>query len=205
MYESKGVNMANECMDTVVFYAESEDQEKGLSKFREAVMSCYGIKMPADESSLIQIFKINGITANDISLRSNVVYSVFDSGYVKLECISAWSPPYEAYSRIAESFWISFVLQAEEPGFSIYINTDMDKKFLTVEYKVYLRERPEDHSLDSLFYHAGGDTDFYFDSDGELLEWFREYGSVNAGTVQELRACMDEKYVCLYEFENPYQ
>lgn len=110
MYESKGVNMANECMDTVVFYAESEDQEKGLSKFREAVMSCYGIKMPADESSLIQIFKINGITANDISLRSNVVYSVFDSGYVKLECISAWSPPYEAYSRIAESFWISFVL-----------------------------------------------------------------------------------------------
>ena len=66
-------------------------------------------------------------------------------------------------------------------------------------------KRPEDHSLDSLFHHAGGDTDFYFDSDGELLEWFREYGSVNAGTVQELRACMDEKYVCLYEFENPYQ
>ena len=122
-----------------------------------------------------------------------------------MECISAWSPPYEAYSRIAESFWISFVLQAEEPGFSIYINTDMDKKFLTVEYKVYLRERPEDHSLDSLFHHAGGDTDFYFDSDGKLLEWFREYGSVNAGTVRELRACMDEKYVCLYEFENPYQ
>ena len=134
-------------------------------------------KMPADESSLIQIFKINGITANDISLRSNVVYSVFDSGYVKLECISAWSPPYEAYSRLAESFGISFVLQAEEPGFSVYINTDMDKKFLTVEYKVYLRERPEDHSLDSLFHHAGGDTDFYFDSDGELLERLKKYSA----------------------------
>lgn len=197
--------MANECMDTVVFYAEAQYQEKGLSKFKEAVMSCYGTKISSDDSSLIQIFKINGITVNDISLRSDVVYSDFDSGCVKLECISAWSPPYEAYSRLAENFGISFVIQAEEPGFSVYINTDMSKKFLTVEYKVYLREKPEDHSLDSLFLHAGGDTDFYFDSDEEIMEWFREYGSINARTVQELKACLDEKYVCIYEFENPYQ
>ncbi len=197
--------MANECMDTVVFYAVSEDQEKGLIKFRDAVRCCYDTKGSADGSSLRRIFEENGISVSDLSLRSSVVYSDLEGGHVTLECISAWNPPYEAYSRLAESFGIGFVLQAEEPGFSIYYNTDMDKRYLTTEYKVYLAERPEDHSLDGLFDNACGDTDLYFDSDEELLEWFRKCGSVNVKTVEQLKEYMDEEYVCIHEFENPYQ
>ena len=186
--------MANECMDIVVFYAVSEDQEKGLIKFREVV-----------GGSLSRIFEETGIPVSDLSLRSTVVYSDLEGGNVTLECISAWSPPYEAYSRLANSFGIEFVLQAEEPGFSIYYNTDMDKRYLTIEYKVYLTKRPEDHSLDNLFNNAGEETDFYFDSDEELIDWFGKYGDINVKTVAELRERLNEEYVCVYEFQNPYQ
>lgn len=197
--------MANECMDTIVFYAASSGQEKELIKFREAVESCYGTKMSADESSLILIFEKNGISVSDLSIRSDVLYSDFGNGYVTLECVSAWSSPYEAYSKLAKYFGISFVLQAEEPGFSIYYNTDMDKRYLTTQYKVYFAERPEDHLLDSLFDKTCGDSDFYFDSEEELLEWFKECGFVNVKTVEQLKEYLDEEYVCIYEFENPYQ
>lgn len=197
--------MANECMDTVVFYAASNDQEKRLIKFRETVESCYGTKMSNDESSLILIFEKNGIPVSDLSIRSDVLYSDFGNGYVTLECVSAWSPPYEAYSKLAKYFGISFVLQAEEPGFSIYYNTDMDKRYLTTQYKVYFAERPEDYSLDSLFDKTCGDIEYYFDSEEELLKWFKECGFVNVKTVEQLKEYLDEEYVCIYEFENPYQ
>ena len=102
--------MANECMDTVVYYAVSEDQEKGLIKFRDAVRRCYDTKMFAGGNSLSRMFEENGISVSGLSLRSSVVYSDLEGGHVTLECISAWSPPYEAYSRFAESFGIGFVL-----------------------------------------------------------------------------------------------
>lgn len=197
--------MANECMDIVVFYAVSEDQEKGLIKFREVVKCCYETKKYVDGGSLSRIFEETGIPVSDLSLRSTVVYSDLEGGNVTLECISAWSPPYEAYSRLANSFGIKFVLQAEEPGFSIYYNTDMDKRYLTTEYKVYLIKRPEDHSLDNLFNNAGEETDFYFDSDEELIDWFGKYADINVKTVAELRERLNEEYVCVYEFQNPYQ
>ena len=197
--------MANECMDTVVYYAVSEYQEKGLITFRDAVRRCYDTKMFAGGNSLSRMFEENGISVSGLSLRSSVVYSDLEGGHVTLECISAWSPPYEAYSRFAESFGIGFVLQAEEPGFSIYYNTDTDKRYLTAEYKVYLAERPEDHSLDGLFDNACGDTDLYFDSDEELTGWFRKYSDINVRTVEELKEHLDEEYVCVYEFQNPYQ
>lgn len=52
-------------------------------------------------------------------------------------------------------------MQAEKPVFSIYYNTDIDKRYLTTENKVYLIERPDDYSLDSLFGNFCGDTDLY--------------------------------------------
>lgn len=47
--------------------------------------------------------------------------------------------------------------------------------------------------------------ELYFDSGEELLEWFRKCGSVNVKTVEQLKGYMDEEYVCIHEFENPYQ
>lgn len=191
--------MKNKLMDTMIFYSASNSQENGFTRFKEAVSSCYGTKMPACRDSLVWIFKENVIPVNDISIRSSVLYSGIENGYVMLQCVSARNPPYEAYLRLVKSFGISFVLQAEELGFSIYIDTDTDKENRTSKYTVYPDERPEVCRTDD------EGVCFYFNSDKELIKWLREYGAANGRTVEELRKYQDEDCVCIYRFGNLHQ
>ena len=44
--------MANICMDTVVFYAASDEQENGLAALRQAVSACYPAGTSVDDSRL---------------------------------------------------------------------------------------------------------------------------------------------------------
>lgn len=110
----------------------------------------------------------------------------------------------EAYLCLANHFGVCFELEAEEPGCGIYINTDINGAYRTNQYKAYLSERPEDSSLDMLFDNAHGDTDFYFSSDKELLQWFRECGGITADSIETLRETLDCEYVSIHEFVNPY-
>ncbi len=196
--------MANICMDTVVFYAASDGQEKGLTSLRQAVNDCYPAGTSVDNSGLCRIFERNGIPTDGISLRSNVVDARTEDSYITLYCDSAWTPMYEAYLGIANYFGVSFELEAEEPGCGIYINTDINGAYLTNQYKAYLSERPSDGSLDMLFDNAHGDTDFYFSSDRELLQWFRERGNITADSIETLRETLDYEYVSIHEYVNPY-
>lgn len=191
--------MENKYMDTMIFYAASENQKNGFESFKEAVRACYGTKMSARESSLTQIFKKNKIPVSDISIGGSVIYSGIENGYVMLQCASARNPPYEAYLRLVKSFGISFVLQAEELGFSVYINTDTDKENQTSKYTVYPDERPEGCRKDD------GGACFYFNSDKELMKWLREYGAASGRTMEELRKYQDEECVCIYRFGNLHQ
>lgn len=111
---------------------------------------------------------------------------------------------YEAYLSLASHFDVSFELQAEESGCGVYINTDINGAYLPTHYKAYLSERPEDGSLDTLFDAAGDDTDFYFNSEKDLMQWFGEHSSITAATLEELRECLDECCVSIHEFVNPY-
>lgn len=111
---------------------------------------------------------------------------------------------YEAYLRLADHFGVSFELQAEESGCGIYINTDINGTYLPTQYKVYLSERAEDGSLDTLFDNACGDTDFYFDSENDLLQWFKERGGIAADSAQALQGILDADYISIHEFVTPY-
>lgn len=197
--------MSNICMDTIVFYAASDEQENGLAALWQAVNDCYPAGVSIEDSRLCRIFEQSSIPANGLSLRSNVVDTSFVEGsHITLLCDSAWSPMYEAYLSLANHFGVSFELQAEECGCGIYINTDVNGTYLTTQYKAYLSERPEDGSLDALFDAAGADTDFYFDSENDLLQWFRERGGIAADSVQALRDILADGYVFIHEFVNPY-
>lgn len=196
--------MANVCMDTVVFYAASDGQEKGLAALKQAVNDCYPAGTSVDDSRLCRIFEQNGIPTDGISLRSNVVDVCTKDSHITLYCDSAWNPMYEAYLSIANYFGVSFELEAEEPGSSIYINTDINGAYLTNQYKAYLSERPSDGSLNMLFDNAHGDTDFYFSSDKELLQWFQECGGITTDSVETLQAALNHEYVSIHEFVNPY-
>ncbi|MCM1188555.1 MAG: hypothetical protein NC541_04570 [bacterium] len=197
--------MANICMDTVVFYAASEGQEKGLAALWQAISACYLTGTSVNDSRLCRIFEQNSIPTDGLSLRSDVVYaSLADEGYITLDCESAWSPMYEAYQSLAGHFHVSFELQAKECGFGIYINTDINGEYLPTHYKAYLSERPEDGSLDALFDDADEDTDLYFDSEDDLLQWFRKCGGFEADSVQALQDILGADYVSIHEFVNPY-
>lgn len=196
--------MANICMDTVVFYTASDAQEKGLAAMKQAVNDCYPIGTSVDDSGLRRIFEQNGIPTDGINLRSDVVDVSLEDSHITLYCDSAWSPMYEAYLSLASHFDVSFELQAEESGCGIYINTDINGAYLPTHYKAYLSERPEDGSLDTLFDAAGDDTDFYFNSENDLMQWFGEHSSITAATLEELRECLDECCVSIHEFVNPY-
>lgn len=196
--------MANVCMDTVVFYAASDGQEKRLAALKQAVNDCYPAETSVDDSGLCRIFEQNCIPTDGISLRSNVVDVRTEESHITLYCDSAWNPMYEAYLSIANYFGVSFELEAEEPGCGIYINTDINGAYLTNQYKAYLSERPSDDSLSMLFDNTHGDTDFYFSSDKELLQWFRECGEITADSIETLRETLDCECVSIHEFVNPY-
>ncbi len=197
--------MSNICMDTVVFYAASEGQEKGLAALRQAVSACYPDGTSVDNSRLCRIFEQNSIPTDGLDLRSNVTYTdLAGDGHIILYCDSAWNPMYEAYLCLADHFGVNFELQAEESGSGIYINTDINGAYLPTHYKAYLSERPEDGSLDALFDDADGDTDLYFDSEADLLRWFAECGSIVADSAQALQDILDADYISIHEFVNPY-
>lgn len=197
--------MANICMDTVVFYAASDEQESGLAALRQAVNACYPTGTSVDDSGLCRIFEQNNITMDGLNLRSDVVdTSLVEDGHITLYCDSVWSPMYEAYLSLAEHFNVSFELQAEESGSSIYINTDISGSYLPTHYKAYLSERAEDGSLDTLFDNTDGDTDFYFDSEDDMLQWFRERGGIVADSAHALQDILDADYISIHEFVNPY-
>ena len=197
--------MSNICMDTVVFYAASDEQENGLAALRQAVSACYPAGTSMDDSRLCRIFEQNSIPTDGLNLRSDVVdTSLPGEGHITLYCDSAWNPMYEAYLCLADHFGVSFELQAEESGSGIYINTDINGAYLPTHYKAYLSERPEDGSLDALFDDADGDTDLYFDSEADLLRWFAECGSIVADSAQALQGILDADYISIHEFVNPY-
>lgn len=108
--------MANICMDTVVFYAISDRQEKRLDTLKQAVNDCYPAGTSVDDSGLCRIFEQNDIPTNGINLRSNVVDVCTEDSYITLYCDSAWNPMYEAYLCLANHFGVCFELEAEEPG-----------------------------------------------------------------------------------------
>ena len=84
--------MANICMDTVVFYAASDRQEKGLAALRQAVNDCYPTGTSVDDSRLRRIFEQNNIPTDGLDLRSDVVdTSLVEDGHITLYCDSAWN------------------------------------------------------------------------------------------------------------------
>lgn len=196
--------MGNLCMDTVVFYAENDAQEAGLQKLKEAVFSCYPEYSPSQDTRMAKIFEQNNLSIEGLYLRGDVIHSAIEDDRVTLDCDAAWRPMWDAYNALATYFNVNLVMQAEEPGSDIYINTDSDGTYLPTHYKLVLDGRPDDNSLDAILAAADGDTDIYFDSESSLLQWFRN-GGIDAKSLDELRSKLDNDYVTIHEYVNSYQ
>ena len=195
--------MANQCMDTVVFYAEHNRQEAGLARLAEAFMACYPEGRKPEDSAFGRILMWLGIQTKGIHTRGDVICHGMDGEEFWMECEAAWTPMYNAYRAIAEYFGVEFVMRAEEPGFHIYVNTDTTGNHLPDRYKVFLAEKPKDGSLDAVFDMASGEKELYFLSDEDVLDWFSG-GGIRAASLRELQSMLDKEYACIYEFDDTY-
>lgn len=193
--------MPNVCMDTVVFYSDAPSSE-GIRKMRKAVKACYPIPRAHSKNDMCRFFEYLGIPAESLYLRGEVKGYTFKDSSIELACDSANMPMADAYDALSRHFNLEMVFMSEEPGNCLYYNTDTDGRFLKTRYRIVLSdERPEDGSLDQLFEFAGTDRDFCFSCEPEVLQWLREKGNIQAGSIQELPALMDMDYLSIYEYE----
>lgn len=196
--------MSNVCMDTVIFYAEDELFEDGLQEMKKAVETCYPEGRPYCESNMSKLFEYLEISTENIHVRGDLIDHTIEDSYIRLEFDSAWNPMKEAYDILASRFDLEMVFMAEESGCDLYYNTDENGLYLSTSYKAVLSDRPDDGSLDELYEAADGDTDFYFDSEKDMLQWFREKGKMKAANIAELRELVDSDYISIHEYTNPY-
>lgn len=196
--------MANICMDTVVFYSEYDLSLDELQQLKKAIEVCYPADRHYSESSITRLFEFLNISTDVLHLRGDVVNYTLEDSFIRIECDSAWMPMKDAYDTLCSHFDLEMVLMAEESGSDIYYNTDEKGYYLSTSYKISLSHKPDDDSLNDIFQATDGDTDFYFDSSSELLQWFHELGHIEASTISELQGLLDSDYITIHKFTNPY-
>lgn len=193
--------MANVCCDDVIFYA--DDNPDGLQCLWEDLESAIVICLDADKSSIGNLFQLKGIDTSGIGLRGSVIYMERTCESILVELETAWSPLYEAYSAIADSYDVSFVLKAIEPGCLIYYNTDIDGRYFSEKYIISIEDKsfktPSDIMICKKLEY--GDV---FETDQGLLKAFAALG-YHAESVTALLAMLQDTGITIHTFTNPYQ
>ncbi len=195
--------MANICLDTVVFYCDESNKEL-LKALGTAVEKCYPPQMPCNKQQISVLTEHLGLDTNGLSLRGDVSYYDVADDYIKLYVDTAWTPLYGCYQAIARHFCLNFVMRSEEPGCGLFINTDVDGRFMTERYRLCLScDGAVDAAYEKL-YEEQPDREAYFETEQELLEYLSKYDFV-AETFTEACEILDSAYVCINEFRESYE
>lgn len=192
--------MANVCCDDVYFFSDSNPE--GLRSLWEDLETSIILCHDADKAWLGNLFKYKKIDAANISLRGTVGYMEWNEDNILLSTDAAWSPLAEAYTAIANTYGVKFVMQSTEPEEGIYYNTDDSGIYFPDRYLVNIRNEElitpsGDHITDKLEY----DTPFV--SADAVLMCFKDLG-YPAKSLSELKDILEEKEIYIREFVNPY-
>ena len=134
--------MANECETSIVFYSEHrvviKDLWQNIIDFCKDNNDCtiykFIQKMGYSPNDLYHADKRGAITYCD----SSVAYKD-DTAYFKIETISAWMPQVDEFFKLIDEKYdreISVVFEAEEMGYGIFYNTDIEGRFFKDRYKI---------------------------------------------------------------------
>lgn len=191
--------MANICCDDVVFYADNNPD--GLqclwADLESAIVIC-----PDADSGIRNLFQFKGIDISDIGLRGAVTYMEDTGDGILVELETAWSPLYEAYSAIADSYGVSFVLKSIEPGCSLYYNTDISGVYFPEKYIISIED--ESYKTPSgIMVSEKLEDDDVFETDQDLLEVFAALG-YRAESVDVLSVMLQDTEITIHTFTNPY-
>ena len=121
----------------------------------------------------------------------------FKKNSLHLEVYAAWRPLYYCYQAIAEHFGLEFVMQSEEPGCSIFINTDIFGEYLPTRYRVYLlHETNASETIYEKLYLNESGHEWYLSSAKDLLIFFSSNG-ISAKDIPQLLSMLDNDFVKL--------
>lgn len=129
-------------------------------------------------------------TKTDENFREHTDYT-----HIRLDSDDAWSPCIKAYETIARMYGVKCVIQAEEFGSEVYVNTDKEGRFFTDRY-----------TIDNCEYSFEGDEElgeilgfneghWYFETKEEVIELFKDYSKKNIKTITDIRKIL-EPYDC---------
>lgn len=171
--------MANICETTIQFRGDEEKLRDLFSKLK-----------PMSLGKLAECFNI---TANDIPDESSPfrgdIVDIDEHSY-RIYQDDAWSPNIGVWHAILRKHYaysdISFVYKAEEPGCSVYINTDDTGMFF-----------PERYVCD---YNIGDELGvLYFEKESDVLEWFNTLTKIDVANqrvtnINDIIPAFDDKF-----------
>lgn len=190
--------MANECSTKYMFFGDKEHIEDLQNKI---------LKVQETKGAfLCTLAKQYSINSPDTSYRGHISYMDMwneDGTALMVETINAWNPVTELFNAIINKHYlddqytrlIDFVYMAEEPGFNIYINTDIEGRFFSDRFYV-------DSRVNDLY-----ESD-YMENEQDVIDWLKKTfkGIPEFTTLEEFENCKsvilgEDDYINIYEFE----
>lgn len=197
--------MANICFDSVIFYLDDETDNSALCRLSNDLKVCYPSLTPTSNDWIGALLHHLHIPTSSLYLRGNIESIQFSETWLRLDLAAAWNPLLGVYKALAEHYGLLFVLQSEEPGEGIFINTDTTGRFLDTRYHIllYNENDPTGTSYEKLFRNQT-DADFYFSTAKAVLAWFSLYG-IRAANLDILMQRLNSDFVHLDVYDLTYE
>ena len=113
--------MANICCDDVCFF--SDDNAEGVESLWKDLETAITPGYKDDLGNIRRLFLHAGIATDGIRLRGTIIDMGKNDTRILLSLDTAWRPLHDAYTAIANTYGVSFVMRSMEPGCGIFYNT----------------------------------------------------------------------------------
>ena len=191
--------MANICCDDVCFF--SDDNAEGIESLWKDLETAITPGYKDDLGSIRHLFLHAGIATDGISLRGTIIDMEKNDTRILLSLDTAWRPLHDAYSAIANTYGVSFVMRSMEPGCGIFYNTDDTGSTFPDRYCV-----TGETSIDTpcgIPLEEKVDYGTAFPSENALMETFHDLGYTEE-TLEVLAGTLDEQGAYIHSYINPY-
>ena len=197
--------MSNCCTDTVIFYSEAENNVSQISKLADALSYCYPVSSTRFDTRVSILLDHLDITEAGLYIRGDVLYYEINENSIRLDVDAAWRPLYYCYQAVAEHFNLQFVMQSEEPGCSIFINTDIFGEFLPTRYRVFLPDEAGARgTVYEELYQNESNHEQYLSSEEDVFAMLSPYGFC-AEDIPQLISILDTDYVRIDSYETSFE
>lgn len=191
--------MANICCDDVCFF--SDENPEGIASLWKDLETAITPGYKDDLGNIRHLFLHAGIATDGISLRGTIIDMKKNDTRILLSLDTAWRPLYDAYTAIANTYGVSFVMRSMEPGCGIFYNTDDTGNTFPDRYCVTGKtsiDTPSGIPLEEKVAYGTA-----FSSENALMETFHDLGYPEE-TLEALAAVLDEQGVYIHSYINPY-